>query len=169
MQSCTDGILHGPKPSLSRGHTSLFHLCSPNVTRVYVRPPPRRLPTAQPPAPSDPGFAPCPDGPAANELEPCSELASFIPAAPVLPDQPFLCFWGVSPARYLFLSSPRLQTGEDAEARLWGKQDVGARADAWGDGFKVVLSTTLLHCPSARALLSRSHWDLLGHCGTAQL
>lgn len=49
------------------------------------------------------------------------------------------------------------------------KKDVGAHAEAWDDGLKVMLSTTLLHRPSARALLSCSHWELLGCGGTVQL
>ena len=66
------------------------------------------------------GFAPNPDHPAAIELGPCSELASLIRAAPVLPDQPFFLLWGISPTCSLFLSSHRLQAGEDAEKRRWG-------------------------------------------------
>ena len=49
------------------------------------------------------------------------------------------------------------------------KKDVGARAEPWDDGFKVMLNTTLLNRPLARALVSRSHWELLGRSGTVQL
>lgn len=46
------------------------------------------------------------------------------------------------------------------------ERDVEGYAESWGDGFKVMLNTTLLYKP--RALLSRSHPELLSCGGTAQ-